>query len=204
MVSDNVTQILHKAIQIYNPLVDKDYLIICSINKNHPSDYYAIRIKKDNFWHLLGCRANVDSDEVYNLCLIGKDIKMFLNYTNNEISCLEKYKTFSETFDFVNNAKILKVCDVFGTPEEFQFKLASGNDNGYIGYDKYRDNSPFHYPKTARNKPLSTLSIKNQKKIQAVLSKNTYHHSYTDLEYEIGKGIYNILRPNIPPEYNVF
>ena len=85
MVSDNVTQILHKAIQIYNPLVDKDYLIICSINKNHPSDYYAIRIKKDNFWHLLGCRANVDSDEVYNLCLIGKDIKMFLNYTFIEL-----------------------------------------------------------------------------------------------------------------------
>ena len=205
MVSENVMQRLHNAIQIYDDLVDKDYLIICSIGKKAEHKYYEISIQKQNFWHLLGCKLIKGNSQeiVYDLCLSGENIREFLEYTNNEKSCIKKDTVFNATFNFIKHAKQLKVCDVIDVPEEFQFKLASGNSSGYIGYDKYKDKKRLHYPKTTRTTPISETNFSEQKKILAILSKPLNQNNYDCVEYEIAKDSYSDLRKNIPDEYEV-
>lgn len=186
MISDSTVENLYTAITIYNLRVDQDFLIALYKGKNE-SRFIKIRIKKENFWHLIGCKIKEscqDKDGVYEKCLHREHIKDDLNYSNGSSSNIskKKFNVFINIFDFVLKAKELKVYDTNSTPDSNMFVFGIGKQSGLVGYDK-DDKKDFLYPKTVQDK---TFNINY--KILFILAKKSDNDKY-HVEYKAGKGI---------------
>lgn len=209
MISKETEELLYKAIKIYDKRVGQDFLIAYSSSKKNPTEYVSIRISEENFWHLLGCK-NADDCEVsdkktlYKNCLLKNSIKEFLVYSSGSSaqSALVKYNVFSKIFDFVENAKILRLCEpTQGIPESYHFELASGSNIGIVGYGKDY-HKRFFFPKTTREKGISEIN-KVSNKILFILCKPIDQSSYESIVYEIKEGIAYDKKDTIPSEYYV-
>ena len=202
MISKDTVLLLKKAIKEYDKLVEKDYLIACTISKNHPLEFYVFRIKKENFWHLLGCErinAVLNSEDLYDAFKSGRDIKNDFSYTSTAHSCKEKYNVFMHLFNFVDHAKEIQICKTDGTPEQYQFKIVSGNYYGIIGYDNNTNGTAF--PKSVQRKSISMINS-NCMRISFILCKDTKESSFDYLSYCVSKKIFKTLLSELPDKYN--
>lgn len=101
---------------------------------------------------------------------------------------VEKRQTIESVFDFVSNAKGLKLSK----SGEYNFQLAIGSVIGIIGYN---NNHNIYYPKTAQNKDINkiitrTYSTRKLNKITIILSKDNNNLEYNHIEFEAGKDLF--------------
>ncbi len=189
MITDNIQKALHNNIDTYDELNNKQYLLCFSSGKNNGYSYVEIEMHNYNYWHLLGCKNICDDEnvDVYQACMKKQDIKEHLILTHNAATVFEKEKAFRSTFNFVKNAKWIKIGYVKPSPEAYSLYMALGNMDGVVGYS-YKSPHLKNYliPKSCRSKSLKDLTS-NQNKIIFILSKPIGTDKYNLLEYEIKK-----------------
>lgn len=197
MISKKSMNELHRAIKKYDKLVNKTYLLAYKKDES-TFEFIEIKIEECNFWHLLGCKLPTSKtnkyDEhhhiYYEKCLNGEDISQDLSYAegHKEKDVVEKRQTIESVFDFVSNAKRLKLSK----SGEYNFQLAIGSVIGIIGYN---NNHNVYYPKTAQNKDINkiitrTYSTRKLNRITIILSKNNNSLEYNHIEFEAGKDLF--------------
>ncbi len=178
--------LLQQAIKIYDRRAGKQYLISYRTNKNHHAKVIELSIREGNFWHLVGCKVNQECDGhvVYQACLEGKDVSESLSYTRRSQDLKKKADIFCKLFDFIENAKILRIASTENAPEAAMFCVGAGTVGGLIGYDKV---SKYHIPKTTQEKSIFALDKNASDKIFLVLSKSDESEIYDVMEYSISK-----------------
>lgn len=197
MISKKSMNELHRAIKKYDKLVNKTYLLAYKKDES-TFEFIEIKIEECNFWHLLACKLPTSKtnkyDEhhhiYYEKCLNGEDISQDLSYAegHKEKDVVEKRQTIESVFDFVSNAKGLKLSK----SGEYNFQLAIGSVIGIIGYN---NNHNIYYPKTAQNKDINkiitkTYSTRKLNKITIILSKDNNSLEYNHIEFEAGKDLF--------------
>lgn len=193
MISQNSMKILQQSIKQFDILANKTYLLAYKKDANN-LDFYEIKIEEKNYWHLLGCKMQPNPASkchmYYEKCLNGEDISNVLDYASDhrEKDVLEKAKVMNAIFDFVTNAKYVKISDT----GEKSFELAIGNDIGIIGYST---RNKIFFPQSTQSRNINTLMTKNYSnrklnKILIVLSKNTNEPKYKNVLFEAKKGLF--------------
>lgn len=190
MISENLLSILHNDIQIYDRKNGKDYLIVFGKGKKDSLKYCQITFHHYNFWHLLGCKTEKgNSLDIYESCKNRDDISRNVSLVHSYAEAEIKHLVFEKVFDFVANAKFIKVGYVGDCPEKFYLTMSIGNETGFVGYDYARDsNKKFLIPKSVQDKKLSAVTS-GMNKILFILSKEQSQQAYVDIEYEIKKGV---------------
>ena len=190
MITKHILEKLQKNIVLYDEKSENDYLVLFSIGKNHECYFNKISFKYYNFWHLLGCKdISNNSYQTYMDCKNHIDISEKIELKCNISTFQEKDYAFNHVFDFVKNAKSIKIGYANKGPEKFQLTMALGNNDGIIGYDIPKPYSnTFLFPKSCQKKNLSDVS-NSVNKILLILSKTCDDKLYTKIEYEIKKGI---------------
>lgn len=194
--------LLQQAIKIYNRRVGKQYLVAYRTNKNHRSKVIELSICEENFWHLVGCKVNPNCDGhvVYQSCLEGKDVTESLSYTRKSQDLKKKAEVFCKLFDFIANAKVLRIACTENTPDAAMFCVGAGTVAGLIGYDKV---SKYHIPKTTQDKSIFALDKNASDKIFLVLSKSDGSDIYDVMEYSISKEHAGELCSELMDAYNI-
>lgn len=192
MITSGIMEILHEAIQIYDKLCGKNYLIVFGSKSNYK--FVEVIIKQSSFWHLLGCNLEADSNEgkndTYMKCKERKDISEKVSSIHSFCEIKEKSSAMQNVFDFTQKASQIKIGYAAGCPEEYIFKMGVGNQLGIIGYDyPNRGNSNYLFPKSAQLKAISKIS-KDTYKVLMILSKDISHRDYNNIEYEIKKDVH--------------
>lgn len=207
MITSGIMEILHKAIQIYDKRCGKEYLIVFGSKNHFEYKFIQIKIKQSYFWHLLGCRLDADSNEgkntTYLNCKNNINVADKISSVHKFSEIQEKYSAIQNVFDFVEKAKQIKVCYAFDCPEEFLFKIGSGNTSGIIGYDYSNNGSTdFLFPKSAQLKSISKIS-KTTYRIFLILSKKIGDKFFNNIEYEIKNDICIELKEFIPKDVKI-
>ena len=205
MITSGIMKILHESIQIYDKLCGKNYLIVFGAKNRY--EFIQLTIRQSSFWHLLGCSLDEDTNDgkrhTYLRCKNKEDVSDKISSVHSFSEITEKHTAMKNVFDFIAKATEIKVCYVVGCPEEYLFKIGTGNDIGIIGYDYPNDgSSSLLFPKSAQLKPISKLS-KNPDRVLMILSKSINKKHYHKIEYEVKKGIHSELRKKIPDEIKV-
>lgn len=200
MISEQDLKLVQQAINIYDKMAGKTYLIAYSPSKNQPLKVIEITISEENFWHLLGCKVcpGTDHKSLFNQCLTGQDVHQQLSYTRKSQDLKRKASIFNSLFDFVDNAKMLTLCDTTGLPEEVMFQIGAGSANGIIGYAKV---SSVYIPKSTQDKSIFSLKSNANDRIFLIMSKETGTDTYENLEYIASKKAQDIIISKIPDEY---
>ncbi len=190
MVSKKLLDILHKGIKLYDEKMGKDYLIVFGKGKTDIIKYCQVTFYDYNFWHLLGCKEeSKDHFELYESCKKGEDISMDISLVHSYSEAEIKHSVFESVFDFVANAKSIRIGYVEDCPEQFYLTMSMGDANGFVGYDYPKgNNKKFLIPKSVQDKKVSMVT-KDLNKILFVLSKQQNDEVYTNIEYEIKQGI---------------
>ena len=118
----------------------------------------------------MGC-PGLGYDEVYFQCKNGDNISDKLSLVHSYSEAYTKCEIFKKVFDFISNAKYMKIGYIANCPEEFYLTMALGNEIGIVGYDYTKDNKKFMIPKTVQEKKISSVSSELSK-ILFILSKN--------------------------------
>lgn len=204
MITPRIMEILHESIQIYDRLCGKNYLIVFGSKNKYK--FVELTIRQSSFWHLLGCSLNQDSNEgkanTYLRCKNKEDVSDKISSIHSFSEITEKYDAMKNVFDFIAKASEIKICYVVGCPEEYLFKIGTGNNIGTIGYDYPNSGSSLLFPKSAQLKSISKLS-KNPDRVLMIMSKNINTKHYHKIEYEIKKDIHSELIKHIPDEIKV-
>lgn len=95
-------------------------------------------------------------------CLAEEDISKMLVYTRQSQDVSKKAHVIMEVFDFVTNAKYVRLCHTTGTPEAAMFRVGAGSNNGVIGYSA-EDKGMI--PKTAQQKSIFKIKADANEKI---------------------------------------
>lgn len=192
MISKTLWERLKECIQLYDKKCGKDYMIVFGKGKNDTLKYCQITFHVYNFWHLVGCKLDDGNHvKVYEQCKNNEDVADVLKEISLVHSFSEAYmkcEIFERIFDFVSNAKMIKIGYVNQCPEEVYLTMALGNEIGIIGYDYPKANKKFMIPKTVQKKKISSMSS-NLNKILFILSKDQKQLKYMDVEYEIKMGV---------------
>ncbi|MCM1235924.1 MAG: PBECR4 domain-containing protein [Ruminococcus flavefaciens] len=192
MISKKLLERLKECIQLYDKKCGKDYVVVFGKGKNDTLKYCHITFNIYNFWHLAGCKLDDGNHiEVYNQCKNSEEISDILEKISLVHSYSEAYtkcEIFERVFDFVSNAKCIKIGYVNKCPEEVYLTMALGNEIGIIGYDYPKFKKEFMIPKTVQEKKISSVS-KELNKILFILSKDQSQKEYTHIEYEIKEGV---------------
>ncbi|MDE6749381.1 MAG: hypothetical protein K2K21_10055 [Lachnospiraceae bacterium] len=192
MITPGIMKILHESIQIYDKLCGKSYLIAFGSKNNYK--FAEVIIKQSSFWHLLGCNLEDDSNDgkndTYMKCKNREDISEKVSSIHSFSEIKEKSTAMQNVFDFIEKANQIKIGYAIGCPEEYIFKIGTGNNLGIIGYDYPNKGKPnLLFPKSAQLKALSKIS-KDTYKVIMILSKDISQRDYNNIEYEIKKDVY--------------
>lgn len=206
MISKGNMQHIHNAIQSFNQLVGRTYLICFNGSTSQELRMIEIVITEKNFWHLSGCRIDdslslnaSQKKQLYRDCLSYKDISKYLNYTDEPKDVKIKCTVLQNIFNFITNAKVLSIIDTVHTPEQYMFSLGVGTNQGLIGYIQ---NKHLYFPKTAQDKSVFIKkAVKN--KIRVILSKPSTSLEYGKLEYEAGNGLFAKLSVQLYGSYRL-
>lgn len=189
MKSERLLEYLKECIRLYDEKNGNDYIVAFSKGKKDTLKYCYITFKQENFWHLVGCELNSNNHvEIYKQCKSGGDVSKELSLVHSYSEAYNKCEVFSKVFDFVSNAKYIKIGCVTDCPEEFYLTMALGNDMGVIGYDYIKGKKKFLIPKSVQSKKISSMS-KELNKVLFILSKRQDQKAYTKIEYEIKSGV---------------
>ncbi len=106
-------------------------------------------------------------------------------------------------FNFVKNAKTVKVCKTDNSPEYFQFKIAVGHYHGIIGYDYENKSLSILYPKTTQDKFIDNFNNDmSAKRILYILSKTIADSSFDTIEYSPSEAVFKKIIKELPDIYN--
>lgn len=205
MITLGIMKILHDAIQIYDRLCGKNYLIVFGSKKKYK--FIQLTIRQSSFWHLLGCCLEEDTKEekhnTYSKCKNKEDISNKVSSIHNFSEIEAKYLAMKNVFDFVSKANEIKICYTKNCPEEYLFKVGTGNNVGVIGYDYPNDKSSnLLFPKSAQLKSISKIA-RDSERVLMILSKRINEKHYNNIEYEIKKNIYSELIKHIPSDIRI-
>lgn len=202
MISKGKYELVKKAIKIHNKLKDRIYLILYKSNAKQMSKIMETPILEQNFWHLVGCRIDEtltltpqQKHQMYIDCVDEKDISQSLVYTRQAQDVSKKSNVVINTFDFVGNAKSIRLCHTDGTPEAAMFRIGAGSVNGIIGYS---DEKVGLIPKTAQQKSIYRIKKDADDKIFLILSKPYGYAKYDRIDYAISKKIFPSILKEIP------
>ncbi len=208
MISQMCLQAIFDAIKVYNVRQGKKYLIGYRANSNKPFEFCEIILKKENFWHLVGTvishNKTLDKNLLFEKCLLEDDISKELDYTRRADDVIKKAKVFVKVFDFISNAKELRIAKTDNSPEIAMFNLGAGTIHGVIGY--VSTNSGY-VPKTTQEKSIFKIDPNANDKINIIISKKIGEDEYSSLEYTISKKstaeIISQLRCTIPDNIKI-
>lgn len=202
MISKDNYELVKKAIKIHNRLKDRTYLILYKVNAKETAKTMETPILEENFWHLVGCKfdeeLNLTVDQKHQLyldCVAEKDISASLIYTRQAQDVSKKANVVIRMFDFVDNAKSIRLCHTDGTPEATMFKVGAGSNNGVIGYSV---ESKGMIPKTAQQKSIFKIKAAANDKIFLIISKPYGNAKYDRLDYVISKKVFPTISDEIP------
>ena len=201
MISEDNYALVKKAIKVHGNLKGRTYLILYKTSAKHKAKVMEASILEENFWHLVGCKINdslalspKQKHQLYQDCLADKDISASLVYTRQAQDVAKKANVVISMFDFVDNAKTIRLCHTDGTPEAAMFRVGAGSNNGVIGYS-YEDKGMI--PKTAQQKSIFKIKVDANDKIFLVISKPYGNGEYDRLDYVISPKIF----PDILKEF---
>lgn len=113
MISETLFGRLKDCIQLYDKKCRKDYVIVFSKGKNDTLKYCQVTFNAYNFWHLVGCKLEDENHaEVYNQCKNSEkvtDILKKISLVHSSSEAYTKCEIFERVFDFVSNAKCIKI-----------------------------------------------------------------------------------------------
>ena len=202
MISPENYKLIVQAIKIHNKLKDRTYLILYKVNAKQTSKNMEIPILEENFWHLVGCRIDdtlkltpSQKHQMYLDCENGEDISKSLIYTRQPQDVSKKANVVINMFDFVANAKSIRLCNTDGTPEAAMFRIGAGSNNGVIGYSK-EDKGMI--PKTAQQKSIFKIKADANDKIFLIMSKPYGYSEYDRIDYVISRKVFPTIINEIP------
>ena len=127
---------------------------------------------------------SLDKDLLFEKCLVEEDVSKELDYTRRADDVIKKSKVFVKVFDFISNAKELRIAKTDNSPEIAMFNLGAGTIHGVIGYVSTYSG---YVPKTTQEKSIFKIAPNANDKIKVILSKKIGEDEYTSLEYIISK-----------------
>lgn len=202
MISKENYELVKKAIKIHSKLKDRTYLILYKASVKQVSKVMETPIREENFWHLVGCKIDETLEltpeqkhQLYIDCLEEKDVADSLVYTRQAQDVSKKANVVIGMFDFIDNAKSIRLCHTDGTPEAAMFKVGAGSNNGVIGYS-VEDKGMI--PKTAQQKSIFKIKSDANDKIFLVISKKYGNAKYDRLDYAVSKKIFPSVIDEIP------
>lgn len=204
MISKDSYKLVKKAIKIHSNLKDRTYLILYKINAKQKSKVMETPILEENFWHLVGCKIDdslkltpEQKHQLYLDCLAERDISESLIYTRQAQDVSKKANVVINMFDFIANAKTIRLCHTDGTPEAAMFRVGAGSNNGVIGYSK-EDKGMI--PKTAQQKSIFKIKADANDKIFLIISKPYGNAKYDRLDYAVSHKIFPCITEELPKE----
>jgi len=204
MISNDKYEFVKKAIKVHSGLKDRTYLILYKASAGQMAKTMETSILEENFWHLVGCKIDDAKHltpemkkQIYQECVEGKDISDSLICTRQEQDISKKSNIVINMFDFVANAKLLKLCHTEGTPETAMFRVGAGTANGVIGYC---DSNYGMVPKTAQEKSIYNIKSNANDKIFMIISKPYGNAKYDRLDYAISPKIFPAIIDELPTE----
>ena len=202
MISKDNYQLVKKAIKIHNNLKDRTYLILYKVNSKQKAKIMETPILEENFWHLVGCKIDdskkltpEQKHQVYLKCLAEEDASDLLVYTRQSQDVSKKAHVVINMFDFIANAKSIRLCHTDGTPEAAMFKVGAGSNNGVIGYS---NEDKGMIPKTAQQKSIYKIKAEANDKIVLIISKPYGHTKYNRLDYVLSHKIFPSIIDELP------
>ena len=169
MISKDNYELVKRAIKTHSKLKDRMYLILYKVSAKEKSKMMETPILEENFWHLVGCKIDdslrFTSEQKHRLyldCLAGTDISNLLIYTRQPQDVSKKVHVINNLFDFISNAKYIRLCHTDGTPEAAMFRVGAGSNNGVIGYSEEEKGM---IPKTAQQKSIFKIKADANDKI---------------------------------------
>lgn len=204
MISKDNYELVKKAIKIHSNLKDRTYLILYKVNAKQKSKMMETPILEENFWHLVGCKIDdaleltpEQKHQVYLDCLAEKDVSNSLIYTRQPQDVSKKAHVIINMFDFVANAKFIRLCHTVGTPEAAMFRVGAGSNNGVIGYS---DEDKGMVPKTAQQKSIFKIKEDANDKIFLIISKPYGNAKYDKIDYAVSPKIFPSIIGELPEE----
>ena len=202
MISKDNYELVKKAIKIHSKLKYRTYLILYKVNAKQKSKVMETPILEENFWHLVGCKIDDSLDltpeqkhQLYLDCLDEKDISASLVYTRQAQDVAKKANVVINMFDFITNAKAIRLCHTDGTPEAAMFRVGAGSNNGVIGYS---DEDKGMIPKTAQQKSVFKIKADANDKIFLIISKPYGNAKYDRLDYKVSPKIFPGIIEELP------
>lgn len=202
MISKDNYELVKKAIRIHSKLKDRTYLILYKVNAKQKSKVMETPILEENFWHLVGCKIDASLNltpeqkhQLYLDCLAEKDISASLIYTRQAQDVAKKANVVINMFDFIANAKAIRLCYTDGTPEAAMFRVGAGSNNGVIGYS---DEDKGMIPKTAQQKSVFKIKADANDKIFLIISKPYGNAKYDRLDYKVSPKIFPGIIEELP------
>ena len=202
MITKENYEWVKKAIQVYNRLVNRTYLILYKVNSTQCSKAITVPILESNFWHLVGCKIddslNLTVEQKHQLyldCVAGNDISASLVYTRQPQDVSKKANVVINLFDFVTNAKSIRICHTHGTPEAAMFRVGAGSNNGVIGYSDEKNGL---VPKSAQTKSIFKIDPKANDKIFLIISKPYGYEKYDRIDYTMSPKILPSIVSELP------
>lgn len=204
MISKDNYELVKKAIKIHSNLKDRTYLILYKVNVKQKSKMMETPILEENFWHLVGCKIDDSSEltpeqkhQLYLECLAEEDVSESLIYTRQPQDVSKKAHVIINMFDFIANAKSIRLCHTAGTPEAAMFKVGAGSNNGVIGYS---DEDKGMIPKTAQQKSIFKIKADANDKIFLIISKPYGNAKYDRIDYAVSPKIFPSIINELPEE----
>ena len=202
MISKENYELVKKAIKVHSNLKDRTYLILYKVNAKQKSKVMETPILEENFWHLVGCKIddslNLTPEQKHQLyldCLAEKDVSKALIYTRQSQDVSKKAHIIINMFDFIANAKSIRLCHTDGTPEAAMFRVGAGSNNGVIGYS---DEDKGMIPKTAQQKSIFKIKADANDKIFLIISKPYGHAKYDRIDYAVSHKIFPGITDELP------
>lgn len=202
MISKEKYEWVKRAIKVHNKLNGRKYLILYKVSAKQLSKYMETAILEENFWHLVGCKIDNSLElnfeqkhQLYCACVMGKDISDYLVYTRQAQDVPRKANVVMNIFDFVANAKSIRLCHTDGAPEAAMFRVGAGSLNGVIGYS---DAEKGMVPKTAQQKSIYKICAEANDKIFLIISKVYGHEKYDRIDYALSPKIFPEIINELP------
>lgn len=204
MITKDNYELVKQAIKVHNKLKDRTYLIFYKVNTKQRCKIMETSILEKNFWHLVGCKIDDSLEftpeqkhQLYLDCVNEQDVSTSLIYTRRAQDVSKKANVVINMFDFISNAKSIRLCHTDGTPEAAMFRVGAGSTNGVIGYC---EDDKCMVPKTAQQKSIFKIKTDANDRIFLIISKPFENAKYDRIDYAVSPKIFPGIIDEIPDE----
>lgn len=188
---------LKRSAMLYSTYVDKDLLFLYRHSKEATYECYEVHFGKENFMHLAGIKSKtLSAIDFFEACLNGKIKRKDCTPRHSVINMYFKIGILPELLD-LKRCKLYKIGEKDLVTRDNDFEMATGNSVGTLGYDSrvrikgsnMIDRGKLPIPTTLLNNPITDYCSKPEK-IMFVLQKEPSEDKYSDILYEIKKGLF--------------